>query len=91
MSQRFSGTQAGHDIELEFDQRRVVINEATLRVDGAKVDSTKVFYGDKELRTTLNDGTEVEVVIHSGMVGELSRAQLKQPNGSWVDLSTSGA
>jgi hypothetical protein len=91
MSKRFSGTQAGHDVELEFDQKRVVINEAILHVDGEPVDRTKVFYGDKELRTTLDDGTDIAVTIHSGMMGELTRAQLKRHDGSWVDLTPSGA
>ena len=39
-----------------------------------------------ELRTTLDDGTEVVVAIHSGMVGELTRAQGRQADGSWSDL-----
>jgi hypothetical protein len=86
VSERYTGQVAGHDIELDFDQRRIVINEATLRVDGAEVDRAKVFYGDKELRTTLDDGTEVVVAIHSGMVGELTRAQVRGPDGSWTDL-----
>jgi hypothetical protein len=85
--ERYGGEIAGHAVELEFDQRRVVVNEATLRVDGAEVDRAKVFYGDKELRTTLEDGTEVSVALHSGMIGELTRAQLRQPDGGWRDLA----
>ena len=84
---RYAGTDAGHDIELEFDQRRVVINKATLRVDGEIVDGAQIFYGEKELRTTLDDGTDVVVTLHSGMVGELTRAQLKRTDGSWLDLA----
>jgi len=81
-----TGEIAGHKVELDFDTRRVVINKAVLRVDGTEVDGGKVFYGDKQLRTTLDDGTQVEVMLHSGMAGELTRAQLRQPDGSWHDL-----
>jgi hypothetical protein len=44
-------------------------------------------YGEQELRTTLDDGTEVVVALHSGMLGELTHAQLKQATGSWLDLA----
>jgi hypothetical protein len=64
-----------------------VINKATLRVDGEVVDSARIFYGEKELRTTLDDGSDVVVTLHSGMVGELTRAQLKRTDGSWLDLA----
>jgi hypothetical protein len=84
---RYAGTDSGHDVELEFDQRRVVVNKATLRVDGEVVDSARILYGEKELRTTLDDGTDVVVTLHSGMVGELTRAQLKRTDGSWLDLA----
>lgn len=57
-----------------------------MRVDRDEVDKARVFYGDKDLRTTLDDGTEVVVAIHSGMVGELTRAQVRQADGSWSDL-----
>lgn len=77
----------GHDVELEFDKSRIVINKTVLRVDGEVVDGGRVFYGEKELKTTLADGTEVAVVLHSGMMGELDRAQLRRPDGSFVDLT----
>jgi len=83
---RYAGTHSGHDIELEFDKRRIVVNQATLRVDDAVVDSARIVYGEHELRTTLDDGTDVVVALHSGMLGELTRAQLRRPDGSWVDL-----
>jgi hypothetical protein len=86
MGQRYAATEAGHDVELEFDRKRVVLNEAILRVDGEQVDAAKVFYGDKDVRTTLADGTEIAVRLHSGMMGELTRAQLRRPDGTWVDL-----
>ncbi|MBE2318710.1 hypothetical protein DVA67_022220 [Solirubrobacter sp. CPCC 204708] len=85
--ERFGGEVAGHEVVLEFDTRRVVLNQANLLVDGDRVDTGKVFYGDKQLRTTLDDGTEVEVALHSGMAGELTRAQLRQADGSWRDLT----
>ncbi len=84
---RYAGTDSGHDIELEFDKRRVVVNKATLRVDGEAVDSASIVYGEQELRTTLEDGTDIVVALHSGMLGELTRAQLKQGDGSWRDLA----
>lgn len=77
------GTQR---VELEFDQRLVVMNRARLLVDGETVDSTRVVYGEKDLTTTLADGTEVALRLHSGMSGELTRAQVRRPDGSWEDL-----
>jgi hypothetical protein len=71
-------------------ERRIVIDRAVLRVDGEVVDRTKVFDGDKELKTTLADGTEVAVVMRSGMVGELNRARVRRPDGSWLDLTARG-
>jgi|1185.fasta_scaffold494004_1 hypothetical protein len=85
---RVSTEYNGHAIELEFDQSRVVINQAVLHVDGTEVDKTRVFYGEKDLRSTLEDGTEITVRLHSGMTGELTRAQLRRPDGSWVDLAS---
>jgi hypothetical protein len=85
---RVSTEYNGHAIELEFDQSRVVINQAVLHVDGREVDKTRVFYGEKDLKSTLEDGTEITVRLHSGMTGELTRAQLRKPDGSWVDLAS---
>jgi hypothetical protein len=84
---RVSTEYEGHTVELEFDQSRIVINQAKLHVDGEEVDKTRVFYGEKDLKTTLENGTEIAVRLHSGMSGELTRAQLRQPDGSWVDLA----
>jgi hypothetical protein len=82
------GTQVnGHEVELEFDQSRIVLNKATLRVDGQPVSSQHIFYGERDLTTSLADGTEITVAVHSGMVGELTRAQLRTGDGSWVDLA----
>ena len=64
----------------------VVLNRAKLRIDGDVVDSASVVYGEKELRTALPGGGEVLVTIDSGMAGELRRAQLQAPDGSWVDM-----
>lgn len=80
----------GHDIALEFDKSLVVINRARLFVDSQEVDSTKVWYGDKRLEATTDDGVEVVVEIDSGMAGELTRAQLRRPDGSWVDMAERG-
>jgi hypothetical protein len=63
-----------------------VINRVRLFVDGALVDSDKVWYGDKQLGASLDDGTTVTVLVDSGMGGELTRAQVQRADGSWVDL-----
>jgi hypothetical protein len=84
---RYRGTAGGHDVELEFDQKLQVLNRARLIVDGREVDSAKVFYGEKDLTATLDDGTSVAVRLHSGMVGELTRAQVRGPDGTWTDLA----
>ena len=76
----------GHDVALEFDKSLVVINRARLFVDSREVDSTKAWYGDKRLEATTDDGVEIVVEVDSGMVGELTRAQLRRPDGSWVDM-----
>lgn len=85
-NKRYGAILEDHDVELEFDSKLVVLNRARLRVDGTIVDTAKVFYGNKDLKTTLSDGTEIAVQIDSGMVGELVRAQLRRADGSWVDL-----
>jgi signal transduction protein with GAF and PtsI domain len=85
-TKRYGATCDGHDVELEFDKRRVVLNEARLVVDGEVVDKAKIFYGDKNLTATAQDGTEIVVAVDSGMVGELTRAQLRRADGSWIDL-----
>ncbi|WP_139977264.1 hypothetical protein [Nocardioides litoris] len=87
MSTRYQGTVGGHQVELEFDRTKVFVNEARLRVDGQEVDRGSMVYGDKTLRTTLADGTELEAVVHSGMVGEPSRPQVRTAEGSWTDLT----
>jgi hypothetical protein len=51
------------------------------------VDSASIVYGERELRTTLDDGTDVVVALHSGMLGELTRALLRQADGGWMDLA----
>ena len=76
----------GHDVAIEFDKKLLVINRVRLFVDGSLVDSDKVWYGDKELSVSLDDGSAVSVVIDSGMVGELTRAQARRSDGTYVDL-----
>lgn len=85
-TKRYGVTHEGHDVELEFDKRRVVLNEARLVVDGEVVDKKKIFYGEKDLTTTAPDGTEIAVAVDSGMIGELTKAQLRGADGSWIDL-----
>ena len=63
-----------------------MLNEARLRVDGELVDTARIFYGDRELSATAPDGAEIRVAVDSGMIGELTRAQLRRADGSWVDL-----
>jgi hypothetical protein len=84
---RYRGTTDGHDVELEFDQKLQVLNRARLFVDGRELDRTKVFYGEKDLTATLDDGTSIAVRLHSGMMGELTRAQVRSTDGSWTDLA----
>jgi hypothetical protein len=83
---RYGAQIDGHDVELEFDTRKVVLNTARLSVDGHEVESKHIVYGDGDLRTELADGTKIEVAVHSGMVGELTRAQVRGPDGTWTDL-----
>jgi len=85
--ERFGAACAGHDVELEFDKSRIILNKAVLRVDGELVDVARIFYGEHDLRMTLDDGTKVVVAVGSGMVGELVRAQLEQADGTWLDLT----
>lgn len=82
---RYRAEVDGRDIEIEFDRRHVVINEVRLFVDGEQVDRQHVFYGDKVL-TARVEGSEVTVMISSGLVGELTRAQVRRDDGAWVDL-----
>ncbi|MGL5819485.1 MAG: hypothetical protein ACRCYR_18125 [Phycicoccus sp.] len=86
-TKRYGVSHAGHQIDIEFDKSRMVINQVRLFVDDAEVDRTNIWYGDKGLRATLADGTELEVVVHSGMVGELNRAQLRTGSDTFVDLT----
>lgn len=86
---RYDGMLDGHDIVLEFDQKLGVLNRAQSLVDGTQVDQASVVYGEKELVATLADDVEVRIRLHSGMVGELTRAQLRGKDGSWVDLTPS--
>ena len=82
---RYRAEVDGRDIEIEFDRRRIVLNEVRLFVDGEQVDQGSIFYGDKELTARVG-GSEVTVVVTSGMVGELTRAQVRRDDGAWVDL-----
>ena len=81
----FTASDNGHEIRLEFDNKLAFINRLRLYVDDELRDSENVWYGTKELRA-LVDGGEVEVRVHSGMVGEPDRPQLKRSDGSWTDM-----
>ena len=85
-TKRYGVAHGGHDVELEFDKRRVVLNEARLIVDGELVDKARIFYGDRDLTAMAQDGTEMVVTVDSGMIGELTRAQHHRADGSLIDL-----
>jgi hypothetical protein len=85
-TKRYGASVDGHEVEVEFDKKLLVLNRATLFVDGTEVDEASVFYGEKELKAALPDGGEVAVTIDSGGVGELTRAQARRGDGAWVDL-----
>ena len=82
----YGTTLDGHEIAIVFDKSKVVVNSITLFVDGQVVDRERVVYGEKHLTGQLPAGTVVEVSIESGMVGELTKAQARRPDGAWVDL-----
>lgn len=82
----YGGTLDGHDVAIEFNKALLVLNRVRLYIDAEEVDRENVFYGERQLKSTLADGTEVAVAIESGGIGELTRAQLRQADGSWVDL-----
>lgn len=85
-TKRYGVAYNGHEVDLEFDKRRIVLNEARLLIDDEVVDKVNIFYGDKELTATAPDGTKFVVVVDSGMVGEMTRAQLRREDGSSIDL-----
>lgn len=88
---RYGVTHDGHDVELEFDRKNPMLNAARLLLDGELVDKKRMFYGEKDLTTTAPDGTEIVVAIDSGMSGELTRVQLRDADGSWIDLQERAA
>jgi len=61
----WAGEQDGRQVELIFDEKLVVLNRLTLRVDGKEVDRGTIFYGFKEL-----SGDGVTVRVGSGWTGE---------------------
>lgn len=83
---RYGTTQGSHRVELEFDQKQVVNNRARLYIDGEQVDKTNMFYGEKDLTARLENGDDVVLRVHSGMVGEATRVQIQRDGGSWEDL-----
>ncbi len=85
-TKRYGGTIDGHNVELEFDKRRLVVNQARLFIDGEFVDQANIIYGEKDLTARAQDGTKIMVAVDSGMFGELTRAQLRRADDSWMDL-----
>ncbi len=83
---RYGAAYDNHNVGLEFDRKLIVLNEARLLIDGEVVDKKKIFYGDKNLTATAQDGAEIVIELHSGMVGELTRARLRRADGAWIDL-----
>ncbi|MGI8902424.1 MAG: hypothetical protein ACR2IP_01890 [Solirubrobacteraceae bacterium] len=83
---RYGVTHEGHDVEVEFDRRNPMMDAARLLIDGELVDKKRMFYGEKDLTTTASDGTEIMVAVEVGGFGELTRAQARGPDGSWIDL-----
>ena len=82
----FTAVENGQEIKLEFDNKLAFTNRLRLYVDGELLDSDSVFYGTKELRAPV-DGGEIEIRVHSGVVGEPDRPQLKRSDGSWADMT----
>lgn len=85
------GIDEGGDLEQQRRNLAALVarregGRARLYMDAEEVDRENVFYGDEQLEATLPDGTTVVVSIDSGMIGELTKAQLRQPDGSWIDL-----
>jgi hypothetical protein len=82
----FTATDNGREIKLEFDNKLAFINRIRLYVDGELLDSDTIWYGTKELKASLASG-QIELRVHSGMVGEPDRPQLKKADGSWTDMT----
>lgn len=61
----WAGEEDARQVELVFDEKLVVLNRLTLRVDGKEVDRDTIFYGFKEL-----SGDGVTVRVGSGWMGE---------------------
>jgi len=77
----------GHAIELVFDKMLLVLNRASLLVDGVEVDKERIFFGEHHLETTLDDGTRIRVKLGTGIVGELTKAVLIAEDGTSYSLS----
>lgn len=71
----------GHEVELEFDKKLMVVNRPPLRVDGDVVDGANIVYGDVAVIATLDDGVQIEVKFDSWLGGELRHAQGRSGEG----------
>ncbi len=72
----WTGGHDGREVELIFDEKLILLNRLSLRVDGKEVDSDTVFYGTKEL-----SGDGVTVQVGSGWVGECTGAVIRTDAG----------
>lgn len=86
-TKRYEVEYRGHRIGLIFNKKLLVLNRATLEVDDQEVDKERIFFGDHELQTRLDDGTQIRVEIGSGLVGELTKAVLIAEDGTAHPLS----
>ncbi len=73
----WTAEQDGRQVELVFDEKLVVLNRLTLRVDGQEVANDTIFYGTKEL-----SGSGVSVRVGSGWTGECVGVLLQDSAGA---------
>ena len=81
-TKHYGAQYKGHDVELVFNKKLLVLNRAMLLVDGVEVDKERIFYGNRTLEATLEDGTTVRVEVTSGMAGELLHCSLVAEDGT---------
>ncbi len=78
---RYGLEYLGHAIELIFNKKALVLNDARVLVDGVEVDRASKVYGEHDLVTTLSDGTRLRIEIGTGLTGELHRCVLVTEDG----------
>ena len=72
----WTGEHDGRQVELIFDEKLMILNRLSLRVDGKEVDKDTIFYGTKEL-----SGDGVTVAVGSGWTGECTGAVIRTDAG----------